>query len=365
MQEDVDADFLLEDPKNSTVLFEFAEALFADGKVKESIPLYKRLCDFEQVSLSDNSSIGHYRIFEASLGNGSEEDWKAVNQFAPFIKHLPDNYQLDALLKVARTCLTLQKWDEVGQYADDLRAHTVFVYSMLTGAGGTKEKLILKFPLVVYYGQSYLLKGAALRRLGKYEDAKLCVQGYADLSWFEMLDDYGLKEVEKFRVFAKGNLYTLNLYLGNGQFLDDFFNFIALLESRADLLAGLLTAVEAANMHRYNVDYILEKYSGEIEFYKTSTNQIWRSQYYHFVYQRAIYRCNNGMIKEGIDDALNCLSYATFTMHDLDFKKCSILYWNYRNHVSKEQEERFSTIIGGINDDEKIFVGPSCNNGIV
>ncbi|MFA4133136.1 MULTISPECIES: hypothetical protein [unclassified Brevibacillus] len=53
--------------------------------------------------------------------------------------------------------------------------------------------------LVVYYGQGYLLKCVALQMQGLYGEARECVQGYADLAWFELLDEVGLKEVEKLR----------------------------------------------------------------------------------------------------------------------------------------------------------------------
>ncbi|MCM3625725.1 DNA-binding protein, partial [Brevibacillus borstelensis] len=57
--------------------------------------------------------------------------------------------------------------------------------------------------LVVYYGQGYLLKAAALEKQGLYEQAKRYVEGYADLSWFELLDEVGHYEVQKFQLWAK------------------------------------------------------------------------------------------------------------------------------------------------------------------
>ncbi|MCY9679899.1 DNA-binding protein, partial [Paenibacillus larvae] len=47
--------------------------------------------------------------------------------------------------------------------------------------------------------------------------AKQYIEGYEDLSWFEILDEQGKKEVDNFRLWARANKYGTKLLLGDGK----------------------------------------------------------------------------------------------------------------------------------------------------
>ncbi|MCY9751354.1 hypothetical protein M5W75_16290, partial [Paenibacillus larvae] len=113
-------------------------------------------------------------------------------------------------------------------------------------------------PLVMYYGQSYLIKSAALFKQGYYEKAKQYIEGYEDLSWFEVLDEQGKKEVEKFRLWAKANKYCIELLLGNVSVLDEYTNYLA--EHPNEIPTGLARIMEAANAHGFSIEHILERF---------------------------------------------------------------------------------------------------------
>ncbi|AQZ47675.1 hypothetical protein P4H26_22235 [Paenibacillus larvae] len=87
---------------------------------------------------------------------------------------------MDALLKLSKVCLSLKKWNLTEQFADELRILSTIRYQeeLLLMKEGKTEPLIT---LVVYYGQSYLIKSIALFKQGHYEKAKQYIEGYEDL----------------------------------------------------------------------------------------------------------------------------------------------------------------------------------------
>ncbi|MCY9751453.1 DNA-binding protein, partial [Paenibacillus larvae] len=90
-----------------------------------------------------------------------------------------------------------------------------------------------------YYGQSYLIKSIALFKQGHYEKAKQYIEGYEDLSWFEILDEQGKKEVDNFHLWARANKYGTKLLLGDDlSVLDEYVNYLA--EHPNDIPEGLL-----------------------------------------------------------------------------------------------------------------------------
>ncbi|MCY9677730.1 DNA-binding protein [Paenibacillus larvae] len=191
---------LVEHPKYTELLFSVAEELYLNGLVKESVFFYEEVIEGEKYNHSDRLAISHYRIFRATIGSNAEENYKAVIRFEDFRKNLPENFQLDALLKLSKVCLSLKKWNLTEQFADELRILSTIRYQeeLLLMKEGKTEPLITERPLVVYYGQSYLIKSIALFKQGHYEKAKQYIEGYEDLSWFEILDEQGKKEVESF-----------------------------------------------------------------------------------------------------------------------------------------------------------------------
>ncbi|MCY9687648.1 hypothetical protein M5W70_02480 [Paenibacillus larvae] len=111
------------------------------------------------------------------------------------------------MLKLSKVCLSLKKWNLTEQFADELRILSTIRYQeeLLLMKEGKTEPLITERPLVVYYGQSYLIKSIALFKQGHYEKAKQYIEGYEDLGWFEILDEQGKKKVDKFRLWAIAN----------------------------------------------------------------------------------------------------------------------------------------------------------------
>ncbi|UFJ43041.1 helix-turn-helix transcriptional regulator [Brevibacillus humidisoli] len=307
---------LLENPKNVSILFSVAEQLFQRGKQQESALFYQLVTENEKDSYVDHFVISHYRLFRISQGTDLEETWKAVIRFEPFCNRLPENDQLDALLQLANAYYMFQKWGELATYADKLRELATIVYKdqLLKGKRNkVDDSFQTERHLVVYYGQGFLMKGLALQMQGLYEEAKKYVQQYADLGWFELLDDTGKKEVEKFKVWAKANSYTLDLLMGNIEVLPEYINLLR--NHPAEVPAGLLTLVESASKHDYSIDDLLRCFATEIERLREGQNPIEIGRHYQFRYYKARYELKRGRLINAIEDALHCIDLSVKLKH--------------------------------------------------
>ncbi|CCF16704.1 putative DNA-binding domain protein [Brevibacillus laterosporus GI-9] len=185
---------------------------------------------------------------------------------------------------------------------------------------------------------------------GLYEEAKKYVNIYADLGWFELLDDLGEREIEKFRIWGKANMYTLDLLLGNIGVLSEYIDFLT--QYPNEHTAGFLTIMKSANLHNFSADDILERFSNEIKGFDTYTDPINISRHLHFRYQKALYEFRNKRISRGIDDTLRCLGLSDIVNHHQEYKRCVELLWKYRRYASRQQKEYFEAIVmkGGYKD---------------
>ncbi|WP_025027345.1 helix-turn-helix domain-containing protein [Caldalkalibacillus mannanilyticus] len=315
---------LLENPKNLVILYSVAEQLFESGKKREALPFYEVIIDNEKDSYSDQFVISHYRVFRIKLGENLEKNWQAAVSFAPYCQRLPEDYQLDALYQLTRVFYSIRKWDHLGEFADKLQelATTVYCEQLRQKKKEKRVPLLrIEHPLVSYYGKGHLLKGVALARKERYEEAIKCVEKYIDLSWFEILDDLGKQEVEKFRYWGEGNIYGLNLLMGKIEILEEYVEFLT--RHPKEILPGLLGIVEAANKHDFNVDWVLNSFSENIKQFEENRTVVNMSQQNYFRNQLAIYLFRRGKLTEGINETIRCLDLSEKTKEYMNFKKCA------------------------------------------
>lgn len=340
---------LMENPKQNAILFSIAERLFLDKKWKESIPFYKSVIENEKDSHSERFAISQYRLFRALLGVDAEENLKAVIQFDPYRKRLPEDYQLDALLQLARTCFTLQRWKETEQYADELRVLATATYEdelRKLRTNKVSEPLNTERHLVVYYAMGHLFKGVALEMQGLYEQAKPYVQVYADLGWFELLDEVGRQEVEKFKVGARANFYALEVLTGNTTIITEYADYLSRLPNN-ELLAGLVSIMQTANTYNVCVDELLQRFCDRIDQFNIFTDAINVDRHYQFRYQKAIYEFRKQRMENGIDETLESLSLLHLMNRHYHFIRCISLFEKYRAYASEQHIKKYQTIVTG------------------
>ncbi|KZE78235.1 DNA-binding protein [Paenibacillus elgii] len=325
---------LLDNPKNVKILFAVAEKLYQRRKERESERFYQLVVDNVKDSFSDMLAISHYRLFIINQGTDAEKNWKAVIRFDPFRNRLPENQRLDALFQLAKVCYTLQKWNEVDEYASEL----VELSTTLCCDEGPAPK---RHP-VYYYGKGLLYKGAVLERRGLYDRAKDYVLAYTNLEWPEPLDKSGKKEVEKFRVWGKANLYLLEVLSGNEKMIGEYADYLQVLNELNDIVSGLTAILKSANMYGFNVDGVLSRFFGFIDRFDTFNNiLILADRHLQYRYQKAIYEFSHGRILAGLDETLHCLSLANEMNRYEDTFHCVSLFEKYRESASVQQLETY------------------------
>ncbi|ARF69410.1 hypothetical protein B7C51_18710 [Paenibacillus larvae subsp. pulvifaciens] len=337
---------LADQSKYTELLFSVAENLYLSGNIKESVPFYEEVIQGEKSNHSERLAISHYRVFRASIGSDADENFKAVIRFGGFRKKLSEGFQLDALLHLANICYTLQLWSTVQQFAEELRVLSDIVYQQevrkLESQRLSESSVETERHLVVYYGQAYLLKSAVLFKQGRYEEAKACIEGYEDLSWFELLDDLGRQEVDNFSQFAKGNKYCVELLLGNTDILDEFINFLA--NHPNHIPDALLVIIEAANAYNLNIDHILERF---VDTYPSTSQQniVYAHRHFRFYYQKAIYAFYRQRFAEGLDTILFCLSLSIPAHKYRESILCVKQFNKFDEYASDSQKVKFKDIL--------------------
>ncbi|HEY2493193.1 MAG TPA: DNA-binding protein, partial [Paenibacillus sp.] len=348
---------LMENLTYLPLIFSIAERLYISGKTKESIIFYICVAEHEKYQHSERLAISQYRIFRASIGLDAEQNMEATLQFIAYRKRLPENYQLDALLQLMDIYYTMNKWEKAEYYADEsIALSTIVLQNEKRKKLGNRpyEQLVTDKPLVNYYAYGYLMKGVALQKQGRYEEALKYVAGYADLSWVEGLDQEGRLIVEKYHMWAIANKYTLEILMGNESILPQYTQLLQ--DNPQEILPGLLTIMESANQHGFSVDDILEQFNDAIQEYEKEpfsylsngysdvSNKV---KYANFCYQIAIYQFSNKRYREAIKNTLQSL-----TINDNINKKSEVidsmsLFDIYRNFATEEELKEYDRFIKG------------------
>ncbi|WP_438348698.1 DNA-binding protein [Paenibacillus sp. FA6] len=345
------------------LIFSIAEKLYMSEMMKESIIFYQCVAEHEKYQHSERLAISQYRIFRASLGLDSEHNMEATLQFVSYRKRLPENYHLDALNQLMNIYYTMDKYEKVEQYADELIILSNIVLenekNRMLGKRAF-EPLATEKPLFVYYAYGYLMKGAALEHQGHYKEAMKYVAVYADLSWIEGLDQEGLFIVEQYRLWAIANTYTLEILMGNVNILPEYTQLLQ--DNPKEILAGLLTIMESANRHSFSVDDILEQFNDAIQEYQKDpfsnlsngyTDGINRVSCANLCYQIALYQFSNKRYSEGMRNTLQSLTINAKINKKGEIIDSMSLFERYRSFASKEELGEYDQIIkGGYNHEE-------------
>lgn len=313
---------LMEDPAQVAHVFEFAEELVKQNQTVVAVPFYECVIENERNYHSERLAISHYRLFRARISPIIENNLRLAMVFHPFHSRLPDHLRLEALVKLANIYYTVQDWNMIITCADELNILSNIIYKQEC----KKRKrnlpvttLDLEMPLVAYYAQSHLMKFAALEHTECYEEARLYLKEFSDLSWFEGLDEAGIQYVERTRIYAQFNTLNLDLLMGD---TDKLANYLELLASNpGEVLPSLLIISKAANKHSMNIDHILECFDEVIypsdildyihhgKFLKDHYKDIpvGISRYINIYYQLALYQCNRNVYDEKLERILLAL----------------------------------------------------------
>ncbi|MCR8982873.1 DNA-binding protein [Brevibacillus laterosporus] len=343
--------------KSSNVFFSIGEELFHKARQKESIFFYQLVIDNDPWKHKERFSMSHYRLFQMSETVNMELLWKAVILFEPFRKGLPEHCQLDALLRLGNSYRTLHSWEEVGKYGEELikLAELVYKGELFKKKRYKNVESSLFFSdsqLIDYYGQGSLLKAISLEKQRLYEDARIFLTGCTNLTQFEMLDESGKVESEKFRKLILSNICRLDILMGNTSILSDYLEFLE--DNSAEILPGFVTIVESANKYGFSIDTILDKFSREIHFFENCCDLADVDRHQQFRYQLAIYYLKNKRPNDGIKEILKCMTLSTILNSREELIRCIRLFEEYRYLVSFQQERIYKRILEEVMTNESL-----------
>lgn len=364
-------DNLMEDPHHLQAVFKLAEELYEAGQQWEAIPFYQCVVENEIKQHSERFAVSHYKWFRAEIDRGLDmERYKeAVIRFRPYTKRLPEYLQLDALLQLTNTYFILQEWRQVEAAAEEMLALTLICLQQQKERKKrprrpTKDNSTNRH-LVVYYGQSYLLRGNALEKQGRYEEAFAYIKQYEDLSGFDDLDGQGRKEAERFMIFAAAN--RLNLYTLMGRF-EHLMAYIAFLDKHPEeRIPGILTVLEAALRYHRNIDDVLLHFEDDVQVVLNDSFEQRSRGYYHssfsihrrnqLAYALAVYQFNQNRVGVGLDYLLIALELAMAASNEHLSLACAAWFVKHQNQANEVQKRRFEITMKGMVQNAEVDFG--------
>lgn len=358
---------LLEDLKQIAGIFDTAEMMYEQGWKEAAVILYESVIESERSSHSERLAMSYYRIFQI-FQTDTRRGFKAALQFLPYRYRLPEAYALDGLLMLTEIYALRFNWSEVENYADELCQFTEALYNRRIWMD---EDFKPKRPLVYYYGRAYLIKSSSYEYRGMFEESKKWIPKYADLSWFEGLDEAGKAEVEQLKMFAYANWMCMDIKSGNQELIGEYVKFLE--EHPGEIVEGLTTLIEASNRHNYFIDEILNKFSDDIDDYR-KIKQTSKSNYKEpsLIFRRAVFFQNyalyyfrKALYEEGIYHLLFSMELSILlNSKDLIVNNMA-LFELHRKHASLKQCNTYSELCRKVweNEKESILGGFGYNYG--
>lgn len=244
-----------------------------------------------------------------------------------------EELNVDSLIQMLKASFSFENWDAMIEIADKLHEQISIIYENNSNLiRGPK----LKRSIPYYFGYSSCAKGIALQKSGKFDEAKLCIQKYADLGWIGGLDEEAIYEVEYYRNIAKANSYVIDLLEGKMGVLHKYVEFIRKNDDE-ELLPGLITILESSIMHDYSIDWVLKEFKinvDDIGEHETIVNIKYHEDY---IYLLAMYYYKQENMYDTINTILEILLLSIKLDDYTGFKKSAALFELLRDHADQSQ----------------------------
>ncbi|MGN7414642.1 DNA-binding protein [Paenibacillus sp. SAF-068] len=252
----------------------------------------------------------------------------------------------DIIVEMLDMAVAFENWNKVMERADMLYQCVQSIYEerrKYQSKGVPAPHIHIERPLVYYYGFSHLMRGMAHQKMGQVDQARACIDQYAELGWMEDLDEVGMQVVQEFRHKAQVNRYALEIEAGQVELLEEFVNF--LLEHPEKRLVGLKVITEAAVRHRWQIDRVLQVFEGQIQGVVRENGSSNNDDVYHCCYQRALYEQWMGRPEEAVEFILQAIWLADKLGMDRYFIKCTALLESLREEATEEQIGRYRMML--------------------
>jgi tetratricopeptide (TPR) repeat protein len=256
-----------------------------------------------------------------------------------------DGLKIDSLVDLLRASFFLEEWKRMLEISDKLLLSANKIYSRQKDSLKAGKRYAYddrERHIVYYFGFSYMSKGIALHKMERFEESKEYIKKYVDLSWLDDGSKKAKEEIDFFKLFARGNSYIVCLLEGNLEVLDSYVQFLK--ESRPEeLFPGLITILEAALKHDFNVDKILQSFKADVLdtiYYYESQNRKTRYLTIYY-YMLSLYKIKTRHYQDAIYNILQALVASDSFKDIVTFKKSVALFEAYRDYASDEQKERY------------------------
>jgi hypothetical protein len=261
---------------------------------------------------------------------------------------LIDIVNLDSLTDMLKAAFAIDALEQIIPIADQLYTQALGIYDSRQLQRAMNEQLnryLFKRNIIYYLGFSKLMKGIALQKLGKLSESRDCIEKYSEMGWINELNEEGQSEVDYYKVVARANTYTLDLLEGKEEVLVEYVNFIKSSDTD-ELLPALITILESAIMHNFNIDQILIEF-GELEEERVGTYETKENIRYYvdYLYLLARYRFKENKHEIAISIILNILVTSDRLKDDTGFKKSVVLFESNRDYASQDQVQQYTAII--------------------
>jgi tetratricopeptide (TPR) repeat protein len=187
------------------------------------------------------------------------------------------------------------------------------------------------------------MRGVAHQKMGQVDQARACIDQYAELGWIEELDEERMQVVQEFRHRAQLNRYGLEIEAGHAELLEEYVNF--LLEHPEECLSGLRTIVGAAVRYRWQIDRVLHMFASQVQGSGRKIDSSNNGHMYHYCYHRALYEQGMGRQKKAVEFILQALRLADELEMNPYFKKCAAILESLREDATEEQIERYRVFL--------------------
>lgn len=352
-------ELISEDQKHVSWLFTTAEELFALQYMDAAAILYEATVEIDQTKFSERLIMSYYRLFKI-YNSDPKRGFEAALQFIPYRIHLPEHYALDGLIMLADTYAIREDWEKVEKYADELRKLAKGIYRTKSWQSESFKPLR---PLVYYYAQGYLYKGSSYEQRQMFNENKICISEYSDLSWFEGLEEEGEQIVKRFKIYAEGNYLINELKFGKFIMIPKYIDFI--IKYPSEILDGLITLIDTANKFKIFIDSELQQLSDYIEKIDEFSNvsnpegisyseTIQNYRYSAFFKKYGIYLLRKKEYSKAIKNILKSLEISVnISNNDRMINSTMILFEMNRDNSSDLQKAIYSDICREVLQNEK------------
>ncbi|MGM1047301.1 MAG: hypothetical protein ACQEXX_14270 [Bacillota bacterium] len=255
--------------------------------------------------------------------------------------------EIDSLVSMIKMAYSFENWERVISLSTTLLDSVKDI--RLEQSQLIKTNKRLNRHISYYFGYSYLMKGLAHQKLKQYSKSIECVSYYADLSWLDDKTESAKIVIEDFHFFSRANSLTLEILTGNKYKMSEYIDY---LENNSDqVLSGLITILESAIVHHFNIDNeisLLMRHVRDYSFYK---EQVIASKYLSLQYMLALYNYLNKKYSYALDYTIHSLVASDKLNNDKYFKKSVALFEILKTHASVPQLTEYSNILN------KIFKG--------